>query len=370
MVFMFAIPAALIGGAIWYSQSLKGENLSRFDSPKPAPTHPRKTPSAGFAAVEKILDENFTRPNMAGPKNRDSLMAKRERFENFGRNRDFFKEFGVRHKPAALELNGITLRGEWAQHESCNPDARILYFHGGAFTVGSARSHRAVTAQLAKRTGCAVFAPDYRLMPENSRMDTITDAREAYRAILEIGPDGPAPVKALALGGDSAGANLTLMVAAWARDEKLRAADAVFVFSAPTDSTATSPSIRENFETDIMLKPLVAPMLKVPPVLLRLMLYKATGIKPNDPIVSPVFGELSNLPPTLMQASQAEMLFDDSVRYARKAQKAGSAVTLQSWDYVPHVWHMFDEHLKESDEALSEVAKFLTRNMKLNSLKP
>jgi len=135
-------------------------------------------------------------------------------------------------------------------------------------------------------------------MPENTRMDTITDARKAYRALLEIGPNGPAPVKALAIGGDSAGANLALMLSAWARDEKLRPAEAVFAFSAPTDATASSPSIRANFETDIMLKPLVAPMLKIPPALLRPMLYKATGIKPNDPIVSPVFGNLSNLPPT------------------------------------------------------------------------
>ena len=369
MVFMFAIPAAIVGGALWYNQSLKGESLTRFDSPKPAATHPRKTPSKGIAAVEKILDENFTRPNMSGAKNKDTLRAKRERFESFGTGRDFFKESGVRHKSVMLEIDGQSIGGEWAQGENCNPDARILYFHGGAFTVGSARSHRAVTAQLASRTGCAVFAPDYRLMPEHTRMDTIIDARIAYRAILACGPDGPAPVKTLAVGGDSAGANLTLMISAWARDEKLRAANAVFVFSAPTDATASSPSIRENFETDIMLKPLVAPMLKVPPALLRPMLYKATGIKPNDPLVSPVFGDLSNLPPTLMQASRAEMLFDDSVRYARKAQKAGSAVTLQSWEHVPHVWHMFDEHLEETDEAFTEVAKFLSRNMKLKSLR-
>jgi len=65
MVFMLAIPAAIIGGAFWYNQSLKGENLSRFDAPKPVPTHPRETPSKGMAAVEKILDENFTRPVLA-----------------------------------------------------------------------------------------------------------------------------------------------------------------------------------------------------------------------------------------------------------------------------------------------------------------
>ncbi len=365
MVFMFAVPAAIVAGALWYNQSLKGENLTRFDSPKPVTTHPRKSPSAGMNAVEKILYENFTRPNMAGTKDKDSLRAKRERFETFGTGRDFFKESGVRHKPAALELDGVTISGEWAQAERCDPDKRILYFHGGAFSVGSARSHRAVTAQLAKRTACAVFAPDYRLMPEHSRMDTITDARDAYRAILQIGPNGPDPIRALAMGGDSAGANLCLMAAQWARDEKLRAADALFVFSAPTDATAASPSIRSNFETDIMLKPLVAPMLKVPPALLRPMLYKATGIKPNDPIVSPVFGNLDRLPPTLLQASTAEMLLDDSIRYARKAQKSGSVAVLQTWDHMPHVWHMFDEHLEETDEAFSEVEKFLRRNMKL-----
>ena len=367
MLFLFAVPAAAIGGALWYNASLKGEDLSRFDAPKPAPSHPRTKPSAGYAQVEKSLYENFTAPAMAGTKDANGLEAKRERFENLNADRDFFKEFGVRHKPVEMEADGAGIDGEWSLAENCDSDARILYIHGGAFTVGSARSHRAITAQLARRTGCAVFAPNYRLMPENSRMDTITDARIAYRAILQTGPNGPAPVKSLAVGGDSAGGNLTLMLSNYAKDQNLRRADAVFALSPSTDSTFSSPSIRSNFETDIMLKPLVAPMLKVPLPILRPMLYRAAGIKPNDPIVSPIFADLSQLPPTLVQVSQHEMLFDDGVRYVRKAQKAGTAAQLQSWNFVPHVWHIFDRDLEEANEAFDEIAKFLILNMKLKS---
>lgn len=364
MVFMFAVPAAVIAGALWYNRSLKGENLTRFDSPANVPTHPRSKPSEGFAEVERLLDINFTQPAMSGPKDPDSLRAKRKRFEAFGLSRDFKKESGVTFTRGELKDGDITLSGEWATVDGYDPDARILYLHGGAFTVGSAISHRPITAQLAKRTGCAVFAPDYRLMPENSRADTIADTRAAYRAIFNTGPDGAGAAKSVAMGGDSAGGNLALMLSGWAKQEGLRPADAVFGYSPSTDGTASGPSIRENFETDIMLKPLVAPMLKVPAFVLRPLMYKAAGIKPNDPSVSPVFYDLSRLPPTLLQVSQHEMLLSDSVRYARKAQKAGSAVTLQSWNFVPHVWHMFDEHLDEADEAFAETATFLKRNMK------
>lgn len=365
MVFMFVIPAAIVGGALWYNASLKGENLSRFDSPSPVPSHPRSTPSKGFAKVEELLDINFTQPAMSGTKDRDGLMAKRERFEAISAGRDFKKESGVTFTQGEMESGGVTLSGEWATLEGSDPDARILYLHGGAFTVGSALSHRPVTAQLAKRTGCAVFAPNYRLMPENSRMDTIVDAQAAYKAILQTGPNGPGKAKSLAVGGDSAGGNLTLMLSGWAKQENLRAADAIFGLSPSTDGTASGPSIRENFETDIMLKPLVGPMLKVPAFVLRPMMYKAAGIKPNNPLVSPIFYDLTNLPPTLLQVSQHEMLLSDSVRYVRKAQKAGSAATLQSWNFVPHVWHIFDQHLEEADEAFAEIAKFLKLNMKL-----
>jgi acetyl esterase/lipase len=82
-------------------------------------------------------------------------------------------------------------------------------------------------------------------------------------------------------------------------------------------------------------------------------------IRPNDPVVSPIFGDLSNLPPLLIHASDIEMLLDDSVRYANKASAAGSMVTLQTWNHVVHVWHIFNPDLTEARQAFDEIGRFL-----------
>jgi acetyl esterase/lipase len=98
---------------------------------------------------------------------------------------------------------------------------------------------------------------------------------------------------------------------------------------------------------------------KVPRPLLLLMNWTQNRIRPNQPVVSPVYGDLSNLPPVLVQASEAEMLVDDARRYVNKAQAAGSPVRLQTWSHVVHVWHIFDPALTEAREAFAEIGKFL-----------
>ena len=161
-------------------------------------------------------------------------------------------------------MDGVSVKGEWTTSKNTDPDRRILYVHGGAFTVGSAVSHRAIIYNIVERTGCAVFAPNYRLMPENKRMASIIDTQTAYKWILENGPNGPAKAAKIAVAGDSAGGNLTLMLSNWTRDTGLRAPDAIVALSPATDSTFESPSLKSNFETDTMLKPLVGPLLKIP----------------------------------------------------------------------------------------------------------
>jgi acetyl esterase/lipase len=82
-------------------------------------------------------------------------------------------------------------------------------------------------------------------------------------------------------------------------------------------------------------------------------------ISPSNPVVSPVFGDLSGLPPTLVQASEAEILYGDAVRYVNRAVAAGSPARLQSWPHMVHVWQMFYPQLTEAREAWDEVGKFI-----------
>src|SRR5699024_7577104 len=122
------------------------------------------------------------------------------------------------------------------------------------------------------------------------------------------GPNGAASAKTLFVAGDSAGGNLTLSLIAWIRDQGLQAPDAVVALSPATDSTFASPSLRSNQHSDPMLSPMFAPLLKMPRSLLLWAAWLRMHINPSNPVISPVFGDLSGLPPTLVQASQAEML--------------------------------------------------------------
>lgn len=356
----FSIAAPIIGvttAAAITKFHLDGEDLSKYDEATPVSFHPDAN-SPGAEAVKEYLRENFIKPAKAKGSRREKLMAKRERFERNGLNR----EFNCAFTPATAKIGEAEVTGEWVQADGADPDKRILYLHGGAHTVGSAISHRAVTTNIAERTGCSVFAANYRLMPENSRMDGVEDCRIAYRWILEHGPSGAAPVKKLAIAGDSAGGNLTLSTINWVRDTGLRPADAVIAISPATDGTCSSPSIRENFETDLMLKPLVGRMLKIPRPALLWVFWSMNKISPSSPIISPIFADLSGLPPTLVQVSAAEMLYDDARRYVAKAKAQGSPATLQSWAHMAHVFQAFDQMLPEAHQAFDEMAKFLKNN--------
>ncbi len=346
---------ALIAFGVFVRFYLGGEDLSQWDNP-PHPTDHPGPPSDGQKDVLDYLDKNFTRPARAGGE-LATLRAKRARFENFGSSRNDPCE----HRRVSYESEGNTIiSGEWTTVEGTDSTRRILYIHGGAFAVGSAVSHRSITYNLAKRTGCAVFAPDYRLIPENKRLDGVKDVQEAYKYIVANGPSGAEPAQKVAVAGDSAGGNLTLMVIRWATSERgLRTPDAAIALSPTVDGTMQSPSIERNYETDIMLKPLIAPLIKVPRFVLLIGSWIGARIKPSHPTVSPIMGDLAGLPPTLIQVSTCEVLYDDAVRYTNKAQAAGSLVSLQSWDHMCHVWPIFADMLPEAHHAFDEMAKFL-----------
>jgi acetyl esterase/lipase len=249
--------------------------------------------------------------------------------------------------------------GEWVLAPGADPARRTLYIHGGAFMMGSPRSHRTLTSQFSALSGGAVLAIDYRLMPEHPRQAGIDDCRSAYRWLLEHGPQGEAPASAVFVAGDSAGGNLTLSLINWVRDQGLRAPDAAVALSPLTDATLSSPSLRAHIRTDPMLGPLFGPMARFPNALLLWFGWLQTRINPSDPVISPLRGDLSRLPPVLLQASEVEMLFDDSQRYVNRAQAAGSPVRLQRWNHMVHVWQIFNPELSEAREALAEIGKFL-----------
>lgn len=248
---------------------------------------------------------------------------------------------------------------EWVLAPGVDPTRRVLYLHGGAFFAGSPLSHRAATNRFSLLAGAAVLAVNYRLLPGHPRAAGIEDCQSAYRWLLENGPDGPAPLKRLFLGGDSAGGNLALMLSNWSGEDGLRRPDAVVAFSPVTDSAYTAPSLRANAEKDLLVKPMVGLLMRVPAPLMRWVSTFMNRMRPCSPLVSPIRADLANLPPTLLQASDSEMLFDDARRYVNKARKAGSPVYLQTWSGLLHAWPLFYPEVPEAAEAWQQVARFL-----------
>ena len=335
---------------LWFR---KGEDLTAWD-------HPLE-PGAG---------ESFARPDGPSPRHeevareihaqgmdlnqtpfRQRLARMREFMDSLPDGREFNAEF------VAADAAGV--RAEWVLPPAVDASRRMLYLHGGAFFAGSPKSHRTLTSRLAELSGAAVLAIDYRLMPEHRRADGIEDCRTAYRWMLENGPNGAGPASSVYAGGDSAGGNLVLSLSQWIRDEGLRAPNGVVAFSPVVDATHSGPSVRSNMKTDLMLAPMFAKLMRLPSVLLTWYYVLETRFRPINPVVSPIFGDLSNLPPTLIHASEAEILLDDARRYVNKARACGSPVRMQSWAGLLHVWTIFNPEVPEAEEALQQVGQFL-----------
>lgn len=328
---------------------LRGSDLSAYDVPTGRNFTGGAGPSAEHAAVVASL--GALKGLLRGVPRKEHVSVLRRHMDELFSAGDLDAAF------MPVEAGGVP--AEWVLAPGADDSRRLLYIHGGAFAMGSPRSHRRLTSKFSEVTGAAVLAIDYRLMPEHPRRAGIEDCRKAYRWLLENGPQGRAPAAKLWVAGDSAGGNLTLSLIAWVRDSGLRAPNAAVALSPLTDATLSSPSLRRNVRSDPMLGPLFGLLAKVPAPLLLWRGWLDMRIKPCDPIVSPARGDLSKLPPVLVQVSTAEMLHDDARRYVNRAIDAGSPVQLQTWDHMVHVWQIYHPELPEGREAIEEIRKFL-----------
>jgi acetyl esterase/lipase len=353
---LIAVALALV---IWFvgARALRGADLQVFDGARHGGAGSRRT---RFSNGPTLNDEH--RAVIASMGGIAATLKATPHSQHTGLLRNYMdsmtagRVFDARFIPVAAA--GVP--AEWVLAPGADSSRRTLYIHGGAWMMGSPLSHRTITTRFSEITGGAVLAIDYRLMPEHPRMAGIEDCRSAYRWMLDNGPDGPAPAGVVFVAGDSAGGNLTLSLIAWVRDQGLRPPNAAVAMSPATDGTLGSPSLLANIDTDAMLGPLFGPLSRVPRSVLLWVAWFRHRIRPNDPVVSPVFGDLAGLPPLLIHASDIEMLLDDSVRYANKASASGSPVTLQTWNHVVHVWHIFNPELTEARQAFDEIGRFLT----------
>jgi monoterpene epsilon-lactone hydrolase len=224
----------------------------------------------------------------------------------------------------------------------------ILFVHGGGFVVGGLDTHRGLASRIALASGADVYLVDYRLAPEHPAPDPSDDVFAAWQLIVDRGHD-PA---CTAIAGDSAGGTLAITTARAIREMGGARPAAMALISPVTDLSASGSSIAANERRDVMLKP----------AWLRAGCREHAGpLSLTDPEISPLFGDLSKLPPTLVQVAEWEVLLDDSVRFADRAWAAGVEVELQRF---PGLWHDFQVTagiLRIADEAIADIGAFLRR---------
>ena len=253
--------------------------------------------------------------------------------------------------PAGLRIiDGVgPVRGEWIVSDRAPADAPVmLYLHGGAFFACSPATHRAVTYAFARSEQLRLFALDYRLAPEHRFPAALDDAVACCDWIAQTTGQ---PVAAI--GGDSAGGNLALATLLSLRDTGRPMPKAGVAFSAVTDLAATGASITENDRRDaLFFGASVARLNEV---------YLPHGVALDDPRASPLYADLTGLPPLLLHVGADEVLRDDSVRLAARARAAGVDVTLRLWPVVPHAWQLMAQILPEARRSLKEAVGFVVR---------
>jgi len=247
---------------------------------------------------------------------------------------------GMQYQP--VDANGVPA-GWFIPGQAA--DGVILYLHGGAYALGSVNAHREFLARLTKAIGKRILAIDYRLAPEHPYPAALEDAVTAYRWLLE---QGTAPVQII-IAGDSAGGGLTLAVLLALRDDGQPLPAGAVCISPWTDLALAGDSMQEKADVELVLDRDSLAMFAA--------LY--AGDEPlTNPLISPLYADLTGLPPLLIQVGSDEILLDDSLRFAQKAEAASVEVKLTVWEGMFHVFHMFP-FFSETAEAMAQIAEFV-----------
>jgi monoterpene epsilon-lactone hydrolase len=252
--------------------------------------------------------------------------------------------------PADVTVTAATLGGVPTAEitvDGIEPRHVVLYFHGGVYVMSDAALAAGLASEVGRRTGAKVISVDYRLAPEHPYPAAVDDALAAYEALLQEG----AAASDIVFAGDSAGGGLVVATLVNARDHGLPLPAAAFVLSPYVDLTLAGTTMETKRELDPLLRrELLEP---------RIADYTA-GQDAALPLISPIFADLSGLPPLIIQAGSHEVLLDDAVRLTRQAASADVDVTLDITPEVPHVFQAYSSILDEAGAALDRAGQLLS----------
>lgn len=251
--------------------------------------------------------------------------------------------------PGGVTVTSATLAGVAGEHVVAKAGGPlVLYLHGGGYVIGSPKSHRHLVARLAQAVAGEAWVPDYRMAPEAPFPAAVDDAIAVYAALVAARPG-----RGVVIAGDSAGGGLAFAVAVGAIARGLDKPAAVIGISPWVNLGA------ENASYDALER--VDPMLSRAAIGYFADRYLA-GTSARDPRASPLFADLSGLPPVLIQAGDRECFLGDAVLMHQALIAAGVHSELAIWKEMFHVWHAYWPILRAGRDAIDEIADFIARH--------
>ena len=258
---------------------------------------------------------------------------------------DKMSAMSSRRAPGKYDVVG-GVPGEWQQAQLGSADNVILYLHGGAYVVGSPLSHRDMVGAIADAAQARAFIVDYRLAPETIFPGAVDDAVAAYKGLLDNGEKA----EKIIIAGDSAGGGLTMATLVSLKEQGIELPAAAVCLSPWADLTFTGDSMIVKDKVDAMLSR---------DSLSWFAGQYLAGQDAAHPLASPIFADLSGLPPLLIQVGSQEVLLDDAIRLNKAAKKAGVEVSLEVWDGQMHVWQLMSAIVPEGKHAIQVIGTFV-----------
>jgi len=247
------------------------------------------------------------------------------------------------------EVEDGSIRGEWVTHPASREERIVLHFHGGGYVIGHPRTYRNFNARIAEGARARVFSVDYRLAPEHPFPAARDDCLAAYRWAL----DRAVPAGQIAFVGESAGGGLVLATLLAAKDAGLPLPNSAVAISPWVDLTNSGDSHKLNRDIDAMI---------APGLLDAWAKEYMGGADLKDPGCSPLFGDVSGLPPTYLLVGGAETLLDDARRLFMKLSSAGVETSIDVATGMPHNWPLFAYAIPEGEASMARVGAFFRQH--------
>lgn len=248
------------------------------------------------------------------------------------------------------KANAGGIPAEWVAAPGAQDEHVVLYLHGGGYIFGSINTHRDIASRISRASGARVLVIEYRLAPEYPFPAGLEDSLTAYRWLLAQGVN---PAR-LFIAGDSAGGGMTVATLLSLRDAGDPLPAAAVCISPWVDQEGSGESMTTKADLD--------PMVQREPMLAAAAAYHGK-FGPRHRLVSPIYADLSGLPPMLIQVGTSETLLDDSRRLAALAKEAGVDVTLEPWEDMIHVWHIFAIVLPEGQQAIERIGEYIREKL-------